>query len=410
MTSYESFYPGADYGLDPNYGLEGTGGYGNFIGHRTPASNIGFAVDATTANQLDVVSKKLSTGAKVIEVQGLGIMGGGGPSAHMGKIPKQQFEEINRLKKLTGIELTFHGPLVEPTGVSRQGWDETQRQQSEREMWVAVERGQELEPEGNLVVTFHSSNGLPEPVTEVIDEKTGKPRITQIGFVDEREGKFQFVGPPQKDYFKKDPEVSIMETMKKQNEDAWFRELQHVNFNAFAGARDLQVALRSEKDVPKEFAKIIEKKPVEELYKLYVQGKTDEIRAVVGEKFAPIIENKMSELTHADIYLRDAYQGLQSLFNQAYEAADRTDNKKDKATLENVSDALSIANSLRGLSLSGGAICLMTVIPFMISFPNSLIWEGSFSIFSTIGKSSSLYFSNLALSFLLSVLSAASYA
>ena len=216
MASYESFYPGADYGLDPNYGLEGTGGYGNFAGYRIPAGDIGFAVDATTANQLDVVSKKLSTGAKVIEVQGLGIMGGGGPSAHMGKIPKQQFEEIKRLKKLTGVELTFHGPLVEPTGVSRQGWDETQRQQSEREMWVAVERGQELDPEGNLVITFHSSNGLPEPVTTVIDDETGKPVITQMGFIDEREGKFQFIGPPQKDYFKRDPKVSIMETMKKQ--------------------------------------------------------------------------------------------------------------------------------------------------------------------------------------------------
>jgi len=138
MVDTSFIYPGADYGFDSEYGIEGSGGYGNFTGYRADFSDIGYPSDPTTANQLDAVSKKLSTGTKVIEVSGLGIAGGGGAMAHMDKIPKQHWEEINRLKKLAGAELTFHGPLVEPTGVSRQGWDETQRQQAEKEMWSAV--------------------------------------------------------------------------------------------------------------------------------------------------------------------------------------------------------------------------------------------------------------------------------
>ena len=41
---------------------------------------------------------------------------------------KQHFKEIERLKKLVGADLTFHGPLVEPTGIGQGGWDPSQRE------------------------------------------------------------------------------------------------------------------------------------------------------------------------------------------------------------------------------------------------------------------------------------------
>src|SRR3989344_4335387 len=86
---------GAAYGLSESYGE-------SFLGfdYRIPTKEFGFPSDPRTSNQLQAVSQKLSTGAKTIEVSGVSLAGGG-PMKLMDTIPKQQFQEINRLKKLT---------------------------------------------------------------------------------------------------------------------------------------------------------------------------------------------------------------------------------------------------------------------------------------------------------------------
>jgi len=48
----------------------------------------------------------------------------------------------------------------------------------------------------------------------------------------------------------------------------------------------------------------------------------------------------MHQLTHADIYLRDAYQSFQGLFNQAYEVAEKTGSDKDKKILDQYREEL----------------------------------------------------------------------
>src|SRR3989344_508925 len=89
-----SFYAGADYGLDSNYGEL----FNSLnLDNRYPASSIGFATDPRTANQISTISNKLNTGAKTIEVQGVS------PQV-LESMPKQQFDEIRRLKELTGSE------------------------------------------------------------------------------------------------------------------------------------------------------------------------------------------------------------------------------------------------------------------------------------------------------------------
>ena len=36
-------------------------------------------------------------------------------------IPTQQLKEVKRLSELTGIDISVHAPLVEPSGISQQG-------------------------------------------------------------------------------------------------------------------------------------------------------------------------------------------------------------------------------------------------------------------------------------------------
>ncbi len=310
-----NFYAGADYGLDSNYG--------DFLGYRVPAGLIGQATDPRTANQIKMTADKINTGGKVVEVQMVT------PDVAE-SIPNQHLDEIKRLSKITGTELTLHGPLVEPTGVTRQGWNETQRLQAERQMQSAVDRGHKLRPDGNLVVTFHSSNGLPEPETIVKDAK-GKNVTTDVWIVDERTGQFA-QRHPEMDYLRGKME-DVKETVNKQNEEAWFKQLQGVSFHANQGADIIEKGLISSQ-IKAGKKEIVSKEELLNLYSQYVSGKAEKKLKEFGE-YAPGIKEQMQTIVHGDIYLRDSYQDLQKLFNMAYYAAQKKGNKNDLDKLDN---------------------------------------------------------------------------
>lgn len=323
----ENFYLGANYGLDPNMGSED-----KFLGfdtsYRIPANQIGITTDARSANQLKAVSDKLATGAKTIEMGSIS-------NEVWESIPQQHLKEINRLKKLVGIDLTLHGPLVEPTGVSRQGWDESQREQSERQMLSAVKRGQGIEKDGNLVVTFHASNGLPAPETKIFNENTKKEEIKEFWVVDERTGNFKNISL-EKNYFegKTTPYTreGIIDELHKQNEDAWNKQLQGVNFHGIQGAQIVHRALSTGKANESEEEKKESQKKLLEDYKRYGTAESEkEIESM--KEYGENWRDKMQDLVHGDIYLRDAYTDLRALFNQAYDAAKRNDKKDDLKVL-----------------------------------------------------------------------------
>ena len=339
-SNKNNFYAGADYGLDPDFG-KGESFLGFETSYRSPASQIGITTDARSANQLGEVSKKLSTGAKTIELGSIS-------NEVWESVPQGQLREINRLKKLAGVDLTLHGPLVEPTGVVKQGWDESQREQAERQMWSAVQRAQQLDPDGNVVVTFHSSTSLPTPETTVFNEKTKKDEIKEFWVVDERTGNFQNV-PIEKNYFEGQTapytREGIINELKKKNEDAWNKALQSVNFHAHNGSeivegilqRRAKEANKSQKKEKEEQLKIIL-----DYYKRYgTEG--EKVLEEAGEQ-AEIIRRNMQGLVHGELYLRDAYGDLRNLFNQAYEAAkinsDETTLKKLDGYIKEISPKL----------------------------------------------------------------------
>ncbi len=331
MVSYPTFYEGARYGLQPQYD-EKSASMSPFVGYNLPASAFGFPTNPQTANQIDAVSKKISTGAKTIEVSGVSI--GGGPAMDLiDNIPRQQFKEIARLKKLAGVDLTFHGPLVEPTGVSRQGWEESQRKHVERQMFSAVDRAADLGK--NTVVTFHASNGLPEPETyEYVD---GKPVLKEVFVVDERNGRFQQIGLPKKDFLTGET-LNPYQEVEKQNEESWFKQLQGVAFHANQGQEVINRALsgREFSNLPgiAGMQKMKESEPIDKdklakIYKSYLDGDEKKMKEVIqNEGFNKDLIGTMQDIAHGDIYLRDAYGDLRNLYNAAYDAAQRDKNSK----------------------------------------------------------------------------------
>ncbi len=310
MASYSNLYPGAGYGFEPKYS--------EFLGmeYRTQPSELAITTDARTANQIKEVGQKLNLGVTSIEVQALQ------PNVAEA-IPNQHFEEINRLKKLVGVDLTLHGPLVEPTGVTKQGWDETQRMQAERQMWVTLEKSHKLSPEGNLVVTFHSSQGLPEPETRVFNEKTKKEEVREMMVVDERNGQFTPIVP--KENYLTGEKADPYKELDEQNKRAWETNLSQISFHSMQGKEAIDAGLNLNR-------KIIEKdgESTKALMKKYWEmSKTEEgqkylennIKSDVVKKE---VERAIDHLNYGEIYAKEAYINLQEHFNKAWTATQKT--------------------------------------------------------------------------------------
>src|SRR3989344_5694280 len=104
------------------------GGYSGLVppsSNYMAAGSFGMTTDPRSANILQEVSTKLNMGVKNIEVTAIS------PEA-FDSMPKQHLKEVNRLAKLTGIDITLHGPLIEASGVSQNGFSETEREAAER--------------------------------------------------------------------------------------------------------------------------------------------------------------------------------------------------------------------------------------------------------------------------------------
>lgn len=345
MAGSVNLYKGGNYGLEsPSYSDYSAGDFGSSYPVKT--GNFGVPSDPRMTNQVLAVSNKLNTGAKTIEVSGVSL-GGQGPLDLMDQIPKQQFKEINRLKQLTGVDLTFHGPIVEASGFTgRQGWTETDRRGAERQMWSAVERAQELDPDGNIIVTFHSSNGLPEPLNKMKNDN-GEEIITSAWGVDEREGRFVPIELKKsylEDNSKLPPQEQVDNALKNQNEELWFKQLQGVSYHANNGENVIREVLNRVKSND-----INEKDKMLGFYKKYLENSEaaqQDIEIVKkssesGPQTAELMERSAKDLVHADLFIRDAYENFKGLFDQAYDAALRNKREDDLQKLDKFRQDLS---------------------------------------------------------------------
>ena len=226
-------YQGGYSSLNPEYSSL-------FTGYRVKdTSTIGVSSDPRTANILKDVSDKLSTGQKVIELSMIDL---GTP---LDTISKQQLEEVNRLSKLTGVDITVHGPIVDASGITQQGvFDDAQREIIERKLINSIERSQQLNKDGNISVTFHTANSLPGAMWSktkkgekilampVLNQETGQLSMAReeekyyphpVPVKGERSGEVVPVGKP--------VIYTPGETIKIMNDTKWSNDLDQVEFN-----------------------------------------------------------------------------------------------------------------------------------------------------------------------------------
>jgi hypothetical protein len=170
MTGYSYFYPGGNYGLDPNYG---------FVGYRISSGDMGTSTNIQNAAQITEVTGKLNQGFKQVEVGMLN-------SELFAQMPKQQFKEIERLNKLTGVKASLHAPIqdIEPSGLTQEGYSEVNRMVVERKLLDVIEKAYELNPNGNTPVTVHCANMR----GSIYTKKEGEEKAGLIMAVDQKTG------------------------------------------------------------------------------------------------------------------------------------------------------------------------------------------------------------------------------
>ncbi len=333
MVSYSKFYSGSDYGFTPKIDeFQG-------MAYRTPVADMGMSTNPQTANQIKEVTQKLNAGIKTIEVSFLS-------TEVTESIPNQHIDEIRRLKELVGADLTLHGPIVEPVGLSREdgSWSEEKRLHAQRQMWSAVERGQRLFSEKDkkpIVVTFHSSAGLQEPETiELVEgkdkegNKIKEKKVISVAVVNEETGQIAKL-KLEKDWLE-NKEGNALNRLNEYNKSGWEAKLSQISFRADQGIDAIEKASRMGLQTREGLDET-------ELKKLFKESKTPDGQKFVNELkekipgSEKIVDNMLNTMNYGEINIKEAYNGLKGQFNQAWASVQKdiarakNDDEKKKA-------------------------------------------------------------------------------
>ncbi|MEK6885478.1 MAG: TIM barrel protein [Nanoarchaeota archaeon] len=310
----EYIYGGSTYSLDPIYR--------NPIGYINQASQLGTSVDARTANQVKEISEHLNSGIRVVEVAGH-------DAGVFESIPKDHLKELNRLAKLTNAELTFHGPMLDPTGITQQGWTKLNQDMAEKQMWSALERSHDLKPDGNINVTFHAATtGFPGSELIIRDEKTGEFKPRQVILIDPSSGKIGSIQEEEK-YFPTKAGQKIGEKIPfvpkdeidRLNELALSQKLSNISYYA----HNAEGTLKQGEQLNAEMGGVLKKYNKEKWEEF---AKDESIPDVVKQQLLSMKKQHEGNLSYGAIMFKDAYRGLRELYDDVYKLAEAPEREK----------------------------------------------------------------------------------
>ncbi len=293
-------YQGSYSTMDP-----GKSSYGKdiFTGYNVSSSKIGAPTKPDTANQIQHVTQLLNQGIVPIEVGAI-------KPEIFDQIPKHHFKEINRMSKLTGADISVHSPIVEPSGIDKQGYDEGQRKQAEEQLSSVVDKAVEMSDKPGMNVTIHGAGSIPG--VEYIKED-GKKKKNKFYAVNKETGEIRHLLKDEKKFYpstkdwEKGTDISPERQLKMLNDTEWDNKIsQLVHFKERAD----EIISRNIDRVPKEVMKEI----------IMGRRKRKYLKGPERESY--------DHLRNAQHYLSDAQQNISGLFNKAYQFADSEEDKK----------------------------------------------------------------------------------
>lgn len=174
--NWYEWYRGTPSTFEPEFG-------DLYTGYSLDPGRMGDTTNPSLADQVSAVSEKLRQGMKTIEA--------GTVSPELFEtIPKQHFEKLKDLAKLTGAEITVHSPFaphIDMVGLDEKGgWSESNRIEAERRLMNVIEKSHEINPEGNVPITIHATMA---PTGEWLNEKEKE----SIGVINPDTGEFGMI-------------------------------------------------------------------------------------------------------------------------------------------------------------------------------------------------------------------------
>ena len=297
-----NIYQGGYSALDPNKS------YGSvFSGYNVTAGSLGIATDPRTANVIKDVSTKLASGAKHIELSLVS------PQI-FDSVPKEQLKEVNRQAKLLNVDVSVHGPIVEPTGITQQGFNEINREASERVIADAIQRSHDVNPNGNVPVVFHSSAQIPGTEWKEIPwtEKGIKGKAKQLIAVNKESGQMiplreELKFYPGKEFKEKGKPYSPEENLDMANRTEWDNKISQLFFNKERADEILQQ----------------NEKPIEYLMDYIEEQRKKGKKPMLTETQ----EQVYAKFQDAANYIKDVDMHARGIFSRAYEFGDENQRK-----------------------------------------------------------------------------------
>ncbi len=320
MSNYEFFYNGSGSPLNPEYSSDNL-----FMGYRSRFKDLSIATDPRTANQIKEVSEHLNTGIKNVEVSAIN-------ANTFQAIPKQQFEDLKTLSKLTGAELSFHGPMVEPTGIGQNfrggyGFSEMEKENNKRTMWDTIEKVHTANSKGAPVIFHATVVGFPGAELKYKNEK-GEPVLKSILAIGPN-GEVVPIENPE-NLFPRDSEDIVGQKIKFdpqkeiriKNKDFWTQNIAQVSYYAHRGEELI--------DHIERFKKENGLNQIEDFLKSKNWENQKELAPEISEKIN-LLKSVEREKSQGRIYLDDSYRSLRELYELAYKNA----NNDQKNVLDN---------------------------------------------------------------------------
>lgn len=284
---YISFYDGGYSSLSPDNG--------NYIGFRLNAGQLASTTSTQTANQLSETIARIKEGVQNVEVSLVS------PEIAEG-IPRQQFQEMRALMKLTGVKPSVHAPIIDPAGIVEQRYGgEYVRQDVERRFLDVLEKAHELDPKGNVPVVFHSSNAGAGPEYRPGDVNKGEERfkIVADAIINQETGQIQAI-KEKRVYYPNDVEtLKPKEDLNKQG-------------RVFTTEEAIRSANQSEWDNKIRETTMLQKEVEENIRRAVEMGG-------MGTDVAEIKSGMDNYSSRADVFLQDANLSFRSIFDKTYE-------------------------------------------------------------------------------------------
>ena len=313
-----------------------------------PNSELGSPTSPMVAKQLEETNKRLNSGMKNIEIGTIS-------ADKFEMIPKQHFDEIRRLAKVTDAKISVHAPLVDLAGFPQQqgerAWTEDQRKTAESQVFSIIERSHKLTNGENVPIVFHAGHTQSQEYAVPYDKEKAPDGLQREEYIKEN-GKIVFdeSGEP-----KTELKPTDVRTMFIVNRDSGeIHRVDHEVKERLGGKKEIWDVNRRLNSLNStqwddEKLKILNyQKEIEELRdKLQLKQqqndaifKTGLAENEEGEKFKAMLTNNVMDITRMERHINELNRRMasdyESVYNKFVKYSDKEEKEQYKERLEDV--------------------------------------------------------------------------